>query len=142
MRQTAQGEQCGATKRLRAKVGLLVLATLPVASGVNAQRRQSPKQPVQSAARVAVAPAPVSELLREAAALLAAGRLDEAEPLLRRAVNVAPLDADAHNLLGVVHDQRGRTREAEAEFRTALRLNSQAVSARANLGVLLARTQR
>ncbi|HMF58231.1 MAG TPA: tetratricopeptide repeat protein [Pyrinomonadaceae bacterium] len=84
----------------------------------------------------------VAALLREAAELLQAGRIDEAEPLVRRAVAVAPQTADAHNLLGAILDQRGRTEDAEREYREALRLNPRSISARANLGVLLARTNR
>jgi len=74
-------------------------------------------------------------LLREAASLLQAGKLDEAEPLLRRAIAAAPSNADAHNLLGTILDQHGQTKAAEREYLAALRLNSRATSARANLGV-------
>src|SRR2546423_12349279 len=81
-------------------------------------------------------------LLRAAIELLEAGRLDEAEPLLRRATTAAPANADAHSLLGALLDQRGRADEAEREYQTALRLNPRHISARANLGVLLARTGR
>jgi tetratricopeptide (TPR) repeat protein len=83
-----------------------------------------------------------ASLLREAAGLLQAGRLDAAEPLVRRAVRLAPENADAHNLLGAILDQHGKSQEAEREYRTALRLNPKAAGALANLGVLLARTQR
>jgi tetratricopeptide (TPR) repeat protein len=81
-------------------------------------------------------------LLREAAELLQAGRPDAAEPVVRRAMALAPENADAHNLLGAILDQRGAAQEAEREYRTALRLNPKAVGAFANLGVLLARTHR
>lgn len=84
----------------------------------------------------------VASLLREAAGLMQAGKLDEAEPLLRRAITLAPSNADAHNLLGVILDQRGQNAAAEREYTEALRLNPRALSARANLGVLLARTGR
>src|SRR5437870_11180722 len=84
----------------------------------------------------------IASLLREAASLLQTGKLDEAEPLVRRAVAAAPSNADAHNLLGVILDQRGNLPEAEHEYRTALRLNPKGVSATANLGVLLARSKR
>ncbi len=84
----------------------------------------------------------VDGLLRQAVGLLQAGRLDEAEPLLRRALQVAPQNADAHNLLGTIFDQRGRAAEAEHEYREALRLNPSSISAQANLGVLFARTNR
>src|SRR5437762_10698911 len=84
----------------------------------------------------------VGTLLVRAVEALQAGRLDEAEPLLRRAAAVAPTNADAHSLLGALLDQRGRTAEAERAYRTALTLNPRHVAARANLGVLLARTDR
>src|SRR4029077_13272224 len=84
----------------------------------------------------------VPSLLREAALLLQAGKLDEAEPLVRRAVAAAPANADAHNLFGAILDQRGQTQAAEHEYLAALRLNPKIASARANLGILLARTGR
>ena len=86
--------------------------------------------------------AEVGALLTRAVAALQAGGLDEAEPLLRRALAVAPANADAHSLLGALLDQRGHTSAAERAYRTALTLNPRHVAARANLGVLLARTGR
>src|SRR5437870_4186373 len=85
--------------------------------------------------------APAAEL-RRAAELLQSGKPDEAEPILRRVIVSNPDNADAHNLLGVILDQRGQTRAAEREYRTSLRLNPNAISAIANLGVLLAHTKR
>src|SRR5436309_5106441 len=67
--------------------------------------------------------AETAALLRQAVALLQAGKLDEAEPLVRRALGNAPQNPDAHNLLGAILDQRGRSTEAEREYREALRLN-------------------
>jgi Flp pilus assembly protein TadD len=87
-------------------------------------------------------PVDIASMLRDAALLLQAGKLDEAEPLVRRAVAAAPANADAHNLLGTILDQRGQTQPAEREYVTALRLNPRSITARANLGVLLARTGR
>ena len=84
----------------------------------------------------------VTTELRRAADLLQSGNLDEAEPILHRVLASNPNNADAHNLLGVILDQRGKTAEAEREYRAALRLNSNHVSAMANLGVLLARSKR
>src|SRR5882672_12380720 len=84
----------------------------------------------------------VPSLLHEAALLLQAGKLNEAEPLVRRAVAAAPTNADAHNLFGVILDQRGQTQAAEREYLAALRLNPRSISARANLGVLVARSKR
>src|ERR1700737_20829 len=55
----------------------------------------------------------VASLLQEAALLLQTGKLDDAEPLVRRALAAAPSNADAHNLLGVILDQRGNLAQAE-----------------------------
>ena len=80
--------------------------------------------------------------LRRAAELMQSGKIDEAEPILRRVIVSNPNNADAHNLLGVVFDQKGRTQAAEREFRTSISLNPKGVSAMANLGVLLAHAKR
>lgn len=80
--------------------------------------------------------------LRHAADLLRSGSVDEAEPLLRHVLISNPNNTDAHNLLGVILDQRGKTADAEREFRTALRFSPNSISALANLGVLLAHTRR
>src|SRR5437870_3450093 len=85
--------------------------------------------------------APAAEL-RRAAELLQSGKPDEAEPILRRVIVSNPDNADAHNLLGVILDQRGQTQAAEREYRTSLHLNPNAISPMANLGVLLAHTKR
>src|SRR2546425_3991008 len=84
----------------------------------------------------------VTTELRRAADLLQSGKLDEAEPILHRVLASNPSNADAHNLLGVIQDQRGTSAEAEREYRAALRLNPNHVSALANLGVLLAHSKR
>jgi len=78
----------------------------------------------------------------EAASLLKAGRLDEAERILRGVIVATPQNPDAHNLLGIVLDQREQFKAAEQEYREALRLNPSLISPLANLGVLLARTER
>ncbi len=61
---------------------------------------------------------------------------------MRRAVAEEPKSADAHGLLGLILDQSEKAMAAEREYRVALRLNPRSVSARANLGVLLARVGR
>ncbi len=94
------------------------------------QRRAEPKNEVA-----------VSQL-RQAAALLQEGRLSEAEPILHKVISAMPLNADAHNLLGIIFDQREQFKAAELEYREALRLNPSLISPLANLGVLLARTDR
>src|SRR6266850_3996724 len=94
------------------------------------QRRAEPKNEVA-----------VSQL-RQAAALLQEGRPSEAEPILHKVISAMPQNSDAHNLLGIIFDQREQFKEAEREFRAALRLNRDAISPLANLGVLLGRTGR
>ncbi len=49
----------------------------------------------------------ISQILRKALALHQAGKLDEAEPLYRKAVAKKPGMVDAHNLLGALLQQKG-----------------------------------
>lgn len=79
--------------------------------------------------------------LSRAAELLRVGKLAEAETVISRLLAANPRNSDAHNLLGILRDQRGQTAEAEREYRAALRFNPNSISAMANLGVLLARTK-
>jgi len=114
------------------------LLLTPAVALSQAKRRRPPVLPSQtnnSSERIAAE-------LRDAVQLLSAGKLAEAEPIIRSVIASSPGIADAHNLLGVILDQRGRFPEAEREYREALRLNPQGISTRANLGVLLARTGR
>src|SRR5574337_803814 len=62
-------------------------------------------------------------VLERAAKLIQLGRFREAEPLARQAVAAAPGSPQAHNLVGIVFDQTGRTAEAEREFRRTLELD-------------------
>ncbi|MDQ2921117.1 MAG: tetratricopeptide repeat protein, partial [Acidobacteriota bacterium] len=80
--------------------------------------------------------------LRKAADLLQTGKLADAEPILRRVISAEPRNPDAHNLLGIILDQRSQFKDAEREYRAALQLNPNGISPLANLGVLLARTGR
>jgi Flp pilus assembly protein TadD len=83
-----------------------------------------------------------SETLGEAADLLRAGRLEEAEAATRKIVASYPRHAEARSLLGVILDQRGLTADAEREYLAALSLKPNSITALSNLGVLLARTSR
>src|SRR6266550_936189 len=56
--------------------------------------------------------------LWEAASLLENGRATEAEPVLRRVLAANPNNFDAHNLLGIVLDQAGKTNAAEREYKS------------------------
>src|SRR5437660_12270874 len=93
--------------RSHAALAIIVVAAI-VAPGIAASQTQRNDEKAE---------------LRHAAELLQSGRLDEAEPLLRHLLISNPKNADAHNLLGAILDQRGQTAEAEREFRAALRLN-------------------
>jgi tetratricopeptide (TPR) repeat protein len=57
--------------------------------------------------------------------LLHTNRLDEADALLRRALDLAPDSAQAHASLGMVRVRQGRFAEAEAEMKRAVEANSQ-----------------
>ena len=65
------------------------------------------------------------------------GEIDEAEAHYRRAIEIDPNYAEAHNNLGLLLDDRGRRAEAAEQFRKALEINPQYVQAHNNLGVLL-----
>ena len=66
-------------------------------------------------------------------------RFDEAAARYRRAIEIAPDYAEAHNNLGVVLDDPGQSAEAAEHFRKALEINPEYVYAHNNLGVLLLR---
>lgn len=73
-------------------------------------------------------------------ASLGLGRLNQAEDLLRRAVELAPDWPEAWNNLGVVLMERGKTPEATEVFRKAFALdNGQSDSIRDNLRLALAK---
>ncbi len=68
---------------------------------------------------------------------LALGRGDDAIRLLRRAVAVAPQDADAENALSAAFQAKGETREALAAAGRALRLRPDFADAENRIGVIL-----
>jgi tetratricopeptide (TPR) repeat protein len=124
-------------QRLARVVTLVIIGSVGVLDTVVAAGQQRATRKSESVAREDVA-----SMLREAVSLLQAGKIDEAERLVHRALTIAPANADAHTLLGTILDQRGRTQAAEREYLAALRFNPRSITARANLGVLLARTGR
>src|SRR5947209_2785701 len=127
-----------AVLRPAAAACLIIVSTHALNTPSQAQtRRRTQAANAQSGSGERAGEEAAASLVR-AVELLQAGRRDEAEPLVRRALSVEPRSADAHTLLGVILDQRGQTREAEAEYRAAIRLRPKSVPARANLGVLLA----
>lgn len=70
------------------------------------------------------------------------GHKDEAIATLRKAVELVPDDAEAHNNLGNVLREQGRVSEAEAHYRRALVLQPTYVEAHYNLGYVLKEQKR
>ena len=69
------------------------------------------------------------------------GRYDESEREYRRAIEINPNYADAHNNLGILLAESGRYAEAEKEFRRSIEIKP-APDAYYNLGLLLAKLGR
>lgn len=72
----------------------------------------------------------------EAAEKIEKGKLDEALPLLERAVAADPSFAPAHNNLGLIHFEQGRLYQAALEFGSVVQLAPESASARNNLGLV------
>lgn len=71
--------------------------------------------------------------------LAEAGRLEEAVPFYRKAIELAPSDATAHANLGIALSGLGRIEEAGTEIVTALRLEPHLGAAHRAMALLLAR---
>ncbi|MEO0180297.1 MAG: tetratricopeptide repeat protein [candidate division WOR-3 bacterium] len=67
---------------------------------------------------------------------------DMAEEEYRKAIEMNPMDAEAHYNLGVLLYNQGRYEEAEKEFREAIRIKPDYAGAHLSLGLLLADLQR
>lgn len=65
------------------------------------------------------------------------GQLEEAETCLRRAVALAPNDAETRSLLGIVYFRRGKVDDAFAELTRAVALNPRHAEAHNYLGITL-----
>ncbi|HEX8291348.1 MAG TPA: tetratricopeptide repeat protein, partial [Pyrinomonadaceae bacterium] len=74
--------------------------------------------------------------LERAAALVAGGRLAEAEGRLNQILKAAPGEAAALNLLGAIRAKQGRLDEAESFFARAVRGDGRLTGARMNLAFL------
>lgn len=61
----------------------------------------------------------------------------DGEPMLRRAVELAPNDANAHNNLGALLREQGKLDEAATSFRRAIKINSKLADAHCGLGLVL-----
>ena len=66
-----------------------------------------------------------------------AGRLEEADIVLRRAIDILPTHAAAHNNLGGVLEQAGRQEEALASYRAAANLEPNNSAIHGNIGIVL-----
>src|SRR5260370_22450572 len=76
--------------------------------------------------------AQASASYREAAELIRTGRLDEGIAILRPLVERYPDLPKLHNLLGIALTAQGKTKEANAEFRRALKSDPRFVPALKN----------
>ncbi len=76
----------------------------------------------------------VADAIAAAGKLCNAGKLDQAENVCRQVLKARPNLADAHNVLGVILHRRGRTDDAIASVRKAIKLNGTAHNYFANLG--------
>ncbi len=76
-----------------------------------------------------------ADALAQAGAAFKAGRLPEAEALLRQTVRLDPDHAEAHNWLGIVCQQKGAGREAIAHLERAVALRPDSAEFVNNLGI-------
>ncbi len=79
----------------------------------------------------------MSQSLKEAADMFQAGRLDDAERRCQVLMKTHPNNADAHYLMGLVHERRGAYEQAAESFQQVVRLNPQHLGALVNAGGLL-----
>jgi tetratricopeptide (TPR) repeat protein len=84
--------------------------------------------------RVNVTPAKAVEM---AGQLYSRGQYAQAERVCRQILNARPGNADAHNILGVSLAALGRSDDAVAELKVAIKINGDAPSYHANLGEIL-----
>ena len=74
--------------------------------------------------------------------LASRGRIDEALEQYRKALELQPSYAEAHNNLGLLLARRGQLDEAIAQFQKALEANPTSREIRNNLGAALASHKR
>src|SRR6476660_5095452 len=96
-------------------LGWAVVALISVCSFPALAQRRPRNGPTQQS--------PKSSAVGNAAALLEAGKLEEAEVAVRDVIAHEPRNAQAHALLGVILNQRGVADEAEKELREAVHLD-------------------
>lgn len=76
----------------------------------------------------------VAEILKQAKAKVNEEKFEEAEALYKKAIELAPENANAHNGLGLVYFWKDDFTSAETEFRKASDLNPTSAAILANLG--------
>lgn len=81
--------------------------------------------------------ADAAEVNARGAALFHRGAIEAAEAAFRRAIELDPAVAEAHNNLGLALSRMGRTDEATASFEKALEIRPDLAAALNNLGFLL-----
>lgn len=84
--------------------------------------------------RVNISPAKAIEM---AGQLYSRGQYNQAERVCRQIIAARPGNSDAHNILGVSLAAMGKTDEAIASLRRAIKISGQAPSYHANLGEIL-----
>src|SRR5579883_2856305 len=76
-------------------------------------------------------------LNKDGAALLSAGKAQEAAEQFRKSIQIYPQGASAHNNLALVLKELGQIVEAEKEARAAIKLRNDKASYHFNLGIIL-----
>ena len=129
-----------AARRVLAGAGLAAVVLLAVA-GTRERNRQWQDKVELLAHTVAHRPDNARARNNLAAALIAEGRGEEAEPHLRRALELAP-DEAAHTNLGILLAGRGQWARAEGHYRRALEIVPESPQTLTNLGRALAAQDR
>jgi superkiller protein 3 len=84
--------------------------------------------------------ASADEYLEQGIRLFQSGDFQGAEAAFRKAIQLNPNDAEAHNILGIVlFVQQGKLEEAITEFRQTIRIDPNDANAHKNLGAALYR---
>ena len=114
----------------------LALSATSQVMGAGHPQSRSPSSPTGAQA------AGPHDLLREAAAVLERGDLEQAERLIRALLQKDSRSLAAHSLLAIVLVRRGQVQEAEATLQRALKIDPAYVPALVNLGNLYLETGR
>ncbi|MGQ0741353.1 MAG: tetratricopeptide repeat protein [Alphaproteobacteria bacterium] len=77
---------------------------------------------------------PIQDALANAAKLLNAGRIEQADNLCAQIIKARPTLPDAHNILAVVRHRQGRIDEAIVSLKRAIELNANVANYHSNLG--------